>query len=177
MDEPLENLYFSWLCAKVIRVEVPTPSLTYWNLFRRLFDTEFVWLLPGDDNRCEDGLELREEFFLESGIRDGGELSGLGCSVFEMLVAFSRKAEFNAGETPAFWFWKFLENLGLREETDASENPPEVIEYILFNFVWRNYDEFGNGGLFPMENPPDDQRKVEIWYQFCEYLVDQNWPI
>ncbi len=54
----------------MIHVEVPTPSLTYWKLFRTLYSTEFVWLLSGDDNRAEDGLELREEFLLESNIPD-----------------------------------------------------------------------------------------------------------
>ena len=177
MDEPLENLYFSWLCAKVNRVEVPTPSLTYWKLFRKLFDTEYVWLISGDDNRCEDGLELREEFLLESGINESEEFIGLGCSIFEMLIAFSRRAEFNAGESTAFWFWRFLENLELSSANDASDTPPEEIDAILYDFIWRNYDESGNGGLFPMNNPPDDQRHVEVWYQFCEYLVDQDWPI
>jgi hypothetical protein len=158
-------------------VEVPTPSLTYWKLFRKLFNTEYVWLVSGDDNRGEDGLELREEFFVESNLEDDDSLSMIGCSIFEMLIAFSRRAEFNAGETPEFWFWKFLENLELHEENDASTTPPEKIDRILYDFVWRDYDEDGYGGLFPMNDPPEDQRKVEVFYQFCQYLVDQDWPI
>jgi hypothetical protein len=177
VDEPLDNQYFNWLCAKVQHVEVPTPSLTYWKLFRKLYSTEYVWLVSGDDNRAEDGLELREEFLTEARLPDEpGWRHGL-CSVFEMLVAFSRRAEFNAGETPYFWFWHFLENLGLREANDASNISEEEIDEILYNFVWRGYDENGQGGICPMDFATNDQRRVEVWYQFCEYLVAIDWPI
>lgn len=177
MDEPIENLYFNWLCAKVINVEVPTPSLTYWKLFQTLHNTEFVWLLSGDDNRAEDGLELREEFLMESNLPDDQEWRNLGCSLLEMLIAFARRATFNAGESAQFWFWKFLENLDLAEANDASDYPNDEIERILQRFIWRTYDGTGHGGLFPMNDPPKNQREVEIWYQFCEYLVDQDWPL
>lgn len=176
MDEPLENLYFNWLCAKVIHIEIPTPSLTFWKLFRTLYSTEFVWLLSGDDNRAEDGLELREEFLFESNIPDDPQWRGTGCSILEMFVAFARRAQFVAGETIQFWFWHFLENLDLIVN-DASDTTDQEVEQILYEFVWRNYHPDGRGGLFPMDNPPDNQKTVEVWYQFCEYLVDINWPL
>jgi len=176
MNEPLENLYFNWLCAKASHVENPTPSLTYWKLFRVLYSNEFVWLVSGDDSRALDGLELREEFFMESRLPEDPVWESMNCSIFEMLISFSRRAQFAAGETTSFWFWKMIENVGLRDANDASFHE-EVVEEILYNFVWRNYDRRGVGGLFPMNNPQHDQRHVEVWYQFCEYLVDQDWPL
>lgn len=174
MSEPLENLYFNWLCAKVMRVEVPTPSLTYWKLLTELHNTEFVWLLSGDDNRAEDGLELRPEFLLESNLEADPEWIHLGCSLFEMLLAFSRRAAFQTEESAQEWFMHFLENMGLAEFNDARNfTAAEVGEY-LYTLVWRTYSYDGRGGLFPIKNPPHDQREVEIWYQFCEYLVDQE---
>lgn len=177
MNEPLEDAYFNWLCVKVLRVDHPTPSLTYWNLFRKLHSTEYVWLISGDDNRAEDGVELRTEFKSETRYPFNEEWERLGCSVLEMLIAFSRKAEFNAGETPQYWFWQFLNNLGLSDANDASQTPPERIDEILYNFIWRCYDENGVGGLFPMEFATCDQRDVEVWYQFCEYLEAIDWAI
>src|SRR5690606_21972367 len=115
MSEPLENLYFNWLCAKIIRVEVPTPSLTYWKLLRVLHHTEFVWLIPGDDNRAEDGLELREEFLTESGLPNEPEWWDAACSILEMLIAFSRRCQYSTSHTAAFWFWQMIENLGLKD--------------------------------------------------------------
>lgn len=177
MDEPIEESYFRWLCVKVNRVDHPTPSLTYWNLFRQLYSTEFAWILSGDDNRAEDGVELRTEFLTESRLPYNEDWESMGCSVFEMLIAFARKAQFNAGETPEFWFWHMLDNLGLATANDAENVPPEEIDEILSILIWRQYDDLGHGGLFPMEHSPHDQREVEIWYQFCEYLVDIDWTL
>ncbi len=121
-----------------------------------------MWLLSGDDNRAEDGLELREEFLLESTIPDDPQWRGTGCSIFEMLIAFARRAQFAAGETVTFWFWHFLENLNLIVN-DASNITDQEVEQILYDFVWRDYPADGRGGLFPMEKPPDDQKTVEVW--------------
>ncbi len=177
MTEPIEHVYFNWLCAKVIYVENPTPSTSYWKLFRQLHNTEYVWLLSGDDNRAEDGLELRDEFLTQLNVTDDPFWNDLGCSVFEMLVAFARRTQFMAGDSVQFWFWHFLENLGLKDASDASEYTENDIDEVIHTFVWRGYRYSGQGGLFPMTNPPTDQTKVELWYQFCEYLVDKDWPI
>lgn len=177
MNEPLENLYFNWLCAKAIHMENPTPSTSYLKLFRQLHHTEYVWFLSGDDNRAEDGLELRDEFLIQTGLSNDPFWGELGCSILEMLLAFARRCEFAAGESVQFWFWKFLENLGLDQANDACEMPSEEIDDILNVFIWRTYKRSGQGGLFPMHDPPEDQRKVECWYQFSEWLVDQGWLI
>lgn len=175
LNEPLENSYFNWLCAKVMRVENPTPSLTYWTLLKKMHETEFVWLVMGDDNRAEDGLELRDEFRIEAGVTDAPEWRGLGCSLLEMLIAFSRRAEFMTMTPAVNWFWKFVENLDLLKFNDASvNNSGIVIEQALYDVVWRQYEYNGQGGLFPLRRPQHEQKEVEIWYQFCEYLVDRE---
>lgn len=175
MSEPLENLYFNWLCAKVMRIDgVPAPSNTYWGLLRELHNTQFAWMLVGDDNRAEDGLDLRREFLIAADIPDDPTWRGLPCSLLEMLIAFSKRAEFMSGEPALGWFWEFMENLGLRIYTDAVEQADNEIAEVLYNLVWRNYQYSGHGGLFPLNEPPEDQTKTEIWYQFCEYLVDQE---
>jgi hypothetical protein len=176
MNEPLENVYFNWLCAKVNRVEVPTPSLTYTKLLRKLHNTEFVWLVSGDDNRAGDGVELRDEFLVEARVQEDPNWENLGCSILEMLIAFSRRAEFMAGETPEYWFWLIMDNLDLSFANDSGYDEAKV-DHILYNFVWRIYDWGGHGGMFPMGNAPKDQRTLEIWYQFCEWLEYVNWPL
>lgn len=172
MREPIDNLYFNWLCAKVITVEVPTPSTTYWKLLRKLFDTEFVWLLSGDDNRAEDGIELRKEFLRAANEKADDSWNNLGCSIFEMLIAFSRVLEFETDDPASQWFWVFLENLGIADLNDAADLEMANVDEILRKFVWRIYNEDGSGGLFPLKYPNRDQLKVEIWYQFCDYLID-----
>lgn len=175
LEEPIESLYFNWLASQVMKVEVPTPSLTYWKLFRELQNTEFVWTLdaPMDDNRAEDGKELRKEFLRQIRTEPDNDWFNIGCSVLEMLVAFARRAEFAADRTVQDWFWEFLDNLGLSTFNDASFNL-FVITDILYAFLWRTYDYHGNGGLFPIRYPHEDQRKVDIWYQFCAYLNEHE---
>jgi hypothetical protein len=174
VDGSLENLYFKWLCAKVNYVMSPTPSLTYWRLLRILHTTEFVWLLTGDDNRAADGVELRVEFLHEENISDQPEWLSLGCSILEMFIGFSRRAQFITEVPAKDWFWEFVENLGLLDVNDGSELDDEEIQKILGQFIWRTYDKKGSGGIFPLDKPKEDQRGVEIWYQFCDYLVDKD---
>lgn len=174
MSEPLENLYFNWLCAKVVDIRETSPGLTYWKLFKALHTTEFVWLLTGDDNRAEDGKELRGEFLLQADIPDDPDWRTLvECSVLEMLIAFSRRTEYMSGSPAKDWFWIFIENLGLKECNDANFNGAQVDE-VLYSFIWRTYRGDGVGGLFPLTNPGSDQKEVELWYQFCDYLADKH---
>jgi hypothetical protein len=180
MNEPLENTYFNWLCAKVINIRNNTPSTTYWTLLKTLHETEYVWLLSGDDNRAMDGMELREYFLTELDLPDEPEWRKFpGCSLLEMFIAFAYRAEFQtngiSGETASDWFWEFMDNLGLKELNDASGATPEEIGEKVYNFIWRTYDPSGkNGGLFPLERPHKDQRNVQIVYQFFAYLEDQD---
>lgn len=173
MDEPIENLYFNWLCAKVLYLENSTPSLRYDKLLRILHETEFVFTLGGDENRAEDGVSLRYNFGQELDVDDPHwELQP--CSVLEMLIAFSIRAEYMTDTPHSEWFWEFVDNLDLKGFSDASRLPRHRIHERLDRFMWRQFDWQGRGGLFPLSDTKQDQRNVEIWYQFCDYLVDQD---
>lgn len=150
--------------------------MNYDILFKTLHNLEFVWLLPGDDNRAEDGKELRRQFLLEGHFPDDVEWrTQIPCSVFEMLLAFAVRAEKNTmGYSKIEWFWEFLRNLNLADANDASGIPPDEIAECVEMFMWRTYRPDGDGGLFPLRHPEQDQTKIEIWKQFCDYLVDQN---
>ncbi len=173
MSEPIEEVYFKWLYQQVASVEHPTPSLTFYTLLRDLHSTEFVWLLSGDDNRAADGLDLRKEFLRQTRREDAAWLS-IPCSVLEMMIAFSRKAEWNTEIEAEEWFWIFLANLHLDGCNDAQEDITMFVSDVMDQFLWRTYDPSGVGGMFPLDRPEHDQRKVEIWYQFCQYLVDHD---
>jgi hypothetical protein len=94
--------------------------------------------------------------------------------VLEMLIAFARRAEFETEDQVYVWFWEFLRNLGLDECSDQKGFDDEYVSLVLEDLVWRTYSPNGNGGLFPIVDSHLDQRGIEIWYQFCEYLVDQD---
>lgn len=175
MDEPLEEMYFNWLYTQVASVEFPTPSNTFLTLFRDLHAVEFVWLVSGDDNRAEDGLEVRKDFLRQARLDQDPPWLSIGCSFLEMLIAFSRRAAFDVDfRSPREWFWQFLDNLELADLCDARSGVSRKVSTTLDRVIFRTYRNDGRGGLFPLERPNHDQRKVEIWYQFCEWLVDQE---
>jgi len=174
MREPIEELYFNWLCAKVDSTQVPTPSLTHWNLLHILHSTEFVWIVIGDDNRVEDGLELRQEFVRFFGLEPDESWMWMGCSVLEMLLALCRRAEFDTEVSERDWFWIFMKNLELERLNDAVSFDVEDVQEVLHHLIWRGYKRNGSGGLFPIKKPRRNQLRLELWYQFCDYLIDQE---
>lgn len=170
MEEPIEELYFDWLCDQVI----PTDTTNYRDLLRILYSTEFVYEISGDENRAADGVELREDFSIEFGIKLPSSFNKIGCSIFEMLWALAKRAEFQTSNTAREWFWEFITNLYLGEFRRLPEDGSRAINEILNDFVWRRYLPNGDGGLFPIRWPKDDQRQIQLWDQFFEYIEDQG---
>lgn len=180
MDEPLDELYLNWLFHEVVPRRMTPGRFKHWHLLRQMYKKEFVWLIPNDDNRVEDGRELRREFFKETGAQFDDEWSDLGCSLLEMLIALSRRLAFEADGTPREWFWALLRNMRVDDFIDPFyEDLPEKIENAvdtaLDKLVWRQYEYDGTGGgLFPLVYPDRDQRDVEIWYQLNAYLLENS---
>lgn len=172
MPKSLEILYFEWLCSKTN----PPSGFTF--LLNKLHNYEFVWQISGDDNREEDCLSLRREFFDDLNLEENENFLYEGRhSVLEVLVAFSSRASFATDMPESEWFWIMVQNLGLNQYRDhvCGDEAEIRITNILYKFVWRLYDRKGNGGLFPLRLTNKDQTKVEIWYQFSEYIVENGY--
>jgi hypothetical protein len=176
MNEPLDELYFKWLYAKVADVKEPRETHTWWNLLRQLYTKEFVWIVPNDDNRVEDGRDLRWEFYTEQNIPDSHpNWSELGCSMLEMLIGLARRMAFEIDGFPEEWFWHLLRVLDIAKyNDDMFKRRPcaDHIDKVLDRVIWRTYNHDGKGGLFPLRNPSEDQTKVEIWYQLSAYVLE-----
>lgn len=175
IEVPLDEAYFQWLYAQVGTVRIKHSSKTYWNLMKILFTKEFVWFVPNDDNRVEDGRELRHEFIEDLGLTlvDRNWLE-LGCSFLEMLIGLSRRLAFETGGKPRDWFWHLLNNLELDHYADNILIPEKRVDDILDRVIWRTYRKDGHGGLFPLRYPREDQTQVEIWYQLSAYLLEHE---
>lgn len=172
MTKPLDELYLEWLYSQVASLRSRTPHRKYWGLLRQLYTTEFVWFVPNDDNRVEDGRDLRDEFLIDEGIADVDlEWMDLGCSMLEMMLGLARRLSFEAEGEPRVWFWRLIENLGLSGDNDVHHNEKKV-KAALKKVIYRTYDADGRGGLFPLKHAEQDQRDVEIWYQLCAYLLE-----
>jgi hypothetical protein len=160
--------YFDWLCGQVQVEYGHTTENTYVGLFTCLYEKEFVWIIANDDNRCDDGKELRREF---------GFQSDEGCSILELILGLSRRLSFIAEGSPERWVWQLIENLKLHTFRDRlSGRNVEQIGEILDTLIWRTYLRDGSGGLFPLAFPDEDQRKVELWYQMSAYIEEMYTP-
>ena len=97
-----------------------------------------------------------------------------------MLIALAQRLEFETAlskweKSTAQWFWVLINNLGLDTFTDENFDMEAVQEKVQI-FLDRKYEKNGEGGLFPLKNPKEDQRRIEIWYQMSAYLFE-NYPI
>ena len=176
-----EEAYFNWLCNIV---EVPLNDVKKRNLLRDLHSQNFVWDVPNDDNRNEDGIQLRDTFSMEQPNFDYS-MDG-NATVLEMLVALSLQMDnILAGLGPerqiGKWFGELIDNLQL-ETYESFMTHGEISRIRSRNaekikiFLNRDYQRNGGGGLFPLRTAKVDQRRVEIWYQMMAYL-DQNYAI
>lgn len=173
MTQPLDELYFVWLYSQVADAETQDPSRTYWNLLKHLFTREFVWLVPNDDNRLEDGKDLRREFIAEEGLEHvDQDWIEMGCSVLELMVGLARRLAFEAEGEPHYWFWHLMENIKLHRYSDDRKLPVRRVDEILDRVIFRTYEPDGKGGFFPLKNWHEDQRTVELWYQLSAYVLE-----
>jgi hypothetical protein len=166
------NKYNNWL-----RGLVDQPGLSYHILFDIAWVTNYEHSVPNDYNRAEDGLALRRRFEYETSLR----LPDLGpCRILEFLIALAIRLNETVydyedpNQTPK-WFWQLIANLDLDiyiDEYNFAAIHAEI--YDIFGCLnARQYDSDGsNGGLFPLKDPMEDQRHVEVWYQMMAYLSE-----
>lgn len=190
--------YFEWLCdlVNVYREDDVIGSTdgfmpTYWLLLERLWETEFTWFVPNDDNRIADGLVLRELYFNIADLSSSAFTRGATCSVLEMLIALAqRMGDMLAmpGEdiniiSPFFEMLDNLNLLGFHDELYLGKNQDlakqslyerdmKKVDKILETLINRTYSKNGKGGLFPLRHTHLDQRTQEIWYQMNEYVLE-----
>lgn len=141
---------------------------------RALFKTEFVWLVPNDDARVSDGIELRREFLHDAEISEvDPHWMDQGCSFLEMLIALARRLAFQMDDHVGSCFWMLIANLGLDECNDTyNRNLERLVGEVTDQVTFRTYAADGRGGLFPVKHSEYDQRKLEIWYQMQEYIME-----
>lgn len=169
------NGYFSWLISIACGTDRQGEALyrDHKLMFDILWDTEFVWSIRKDENRCDDGLRLREKYYDMFPCNENFWFDlPASCTTLEMLVALASRFEdimtdFESDKT-AEWFWMMMDNSGLSHAYDR-----QSIQRILDDILKRRIDPDGAGGLFPLKYPPKDQRRIEFWYQM-NYFINEN---
>ena len=173
------NDYFTWMKSLVGAEE----SHTF--LWRKLHNTDFVWVVERDENRAEDGKYLRYLFTVTAYDRidfDPDEvdqyLSG-PCSVMEFLVGLAKRMEDDIMYDPELedrtskWFHEMVENLGLTKYDDKHYSDVEVDD-VIHRFMSRKYGKNGVGNIFWVGQKSGPLFKnLEIWDQMQAYVLEK----
>jgi hypothetical protein len=175
----LQEEYFAWLCELV---DVGQQGCSYEKLMRALHERDFFWSVPNDDNRAFEGKELRCKFCEDYNIVYNYDEFSMATSMLELIIALAYRCESlvegqDNNLSVKEWFWKMMSNTGLDSFTDEVFDKKVLgdwcsVEQILNKIIDRSYNRSGKGGLFPLRFAKKDQRKVELWYQMCAYLLE-----
>ena len=143
----------------------------------------FVSLIEFDENRVEEGKELREEW----AETQGGDIHDLGmipytCTALEMILVMARRMCFEMSDSQyeagvGKWVMELLENAGLATyRNDIYETDPDYccrkIKAIMNDIIYRRYLPDGQGSFFPMNESHGDARQMELLVQMNNYLAE-----
>ena len=186
--KPINEEYLEWLLQQAGVTNDPDGT-GYSMLCGIMQDKSFYPLVEMDENRWEDGMRLRLDFVEETEKYATDQdycldmLDSLlgGCTVLEVLVVMAEKMNYEMLDssheaTVGKWMEELIGNLGLDMYTDAevmsNENAYFEIESVIDRFVFRQYNWRGEGGLFPLRNPRDNQTEIELATQMNNYLME-----
>ena len=182
--EQLRRDYFSWLYNMVgggsFSVRQSKRRLC-WELFNIWFTYDSK-AHPLDGNRLNDGLELRHYFANELVyVRDKDDfldyMENYQCSVLEFMIALSRRivdnyvSNLDEDHFVPRWFWDMINNLGLGTMTDMAFNKAKI-DVIIFKMLDRQYDYYGEGNIFYINDADTDLRDMDIWAQMTYYVQE-----
>lgn len=175
-NQNLSLEYLDWLKSFVLQEEYFTKK--YDSFFELLYDTDFTYCVPMDQNREEDGFDLRYRFINEHNYKQEHiEELERPCSVLEMMIALSIRMEENFGYDPyeygdrtGQWFWKMVSNIGLTGHITDDDFDSAFIKRKISRCLERQYQSNGRGGFFIVPNIKEDLRDVDIWKQAVWYL-------
>lgn len=176
-----EMIYKDWLIGLVnVCDEEYRPLLSI------LHDIPFIPMVRGDEDRASDGVHLRSEWLETLGIEGEIDIFWGECSVLEMLIALSKRIEFQiyGRKDYEIWpmeriFWDLIHNLdGLDRYFGSKLTRKEVSEVheIVDFFVQRMYQTAKKRNIFHFRNKKVHYWKMSIWDQMGLYLREK-WPL
>lgn len=148
----------------------------YGRLFEILHNIQFTYILDRDNNRNEDGNDLREDYLIPDCFDKEADkyFYGHWVSVLEMLLALAIRVDDEfigdpSEEHPEDFLMEMINNLGLGVYRGEKYRENDVIK-IVQKWMNRKFDKGGYGSPFPLKYSCEDQRKIEIWDQMIAYI-------
>lgn len=142
-------------------------------LMKALFNIEFYSDIPLDQNLVDRVKDFRWEVGYV-----GMDLP----SVFEVLVILAMDIERNImhktelSNRTSEWYWVMMRGLGFEyfDDEDYDDVCDDEVHHAIDILLERTYNSDGNnGGLFVIERPEQDLRRVPLWTQACWWLKEK----
>jgi hypothetical protein len=105
--------------------------------------------------------------------------------VLEALIGLAQRMDYilddeDRGNRTRLWFWEFVDNLGLRKYTnrymaeleDAGLSSQSAIIRICDDWMLRRFSYDGRGSPFPLNEPYEDQRTLDMIRQLNAYVLE-----
>lgn len=162
-------------------------------LFQYLADYPFEVVIKMDENRVCDAIDMRSDFILEF-CDDHPLVSDMDPSIHPISLLEILAVMASMIENDIMWnpdvpdrrhirFDEMLRNAGLDIFDDGhwgTYGGELEVEPICDRIVRRKYGTDGKGGLFPLDDPQKNQRRLELWYQanaYCmeRYVIGEEW--
>ena len=182
-----ERIKTEYLCYLMNRAQLRAAGeLGYLKLCEKMQATGFLPILEMDANRCGECVNLRSDF-AEADERINyilnRELSETG-TMLELLIVLAEKIDYDLSDSRfesgnGTWIKEMLLNCGLIEATNNAfrySGEEAFVEEILDILNRRKYGWDGQGGLFPLRWPKEDQRDLELIIQMNNY-IEENYDI
>lgn len=187
LNTDLTNTYYQWLIegklhASTIVFKKEEDKEKFMDILHLLFIRDFEVILDMDSSRAKDGCYLRDIFMTEY-LKDdmitphSNPWDEVKCSVLELMIALCIKMrddfyseyeeEHDVCQT---LFIRMLQSLGIM--TRGGFQSKTVINTIISTFIYRQFQDNGNGSLFNLKDKTDDEdwTHVPIWYQMMAYI-------
>lgn len=188
MQNRLNDLYFNWLYSIAFpgSERITNDPASYSIVLRILYETEFDYVIPLDENRKRDGIDLRYHFSYNCKIPEYIINEGFNqnkCSILEMMISLARRYEtdvmsnLECGDRTSNWFWIMFDNLGMSKFQNYSITNSTIFEIkeILHRFVYREYNYDGsNGNLFIFPNTTKNIKQMQLWDQIGLYMMNNS---
>lgn len=183
-----ENIKTEYLCYLMNRAQIEAAGdHGYFHLCSSLMEYPFTPVLEMDENRSYECMALRSDFadgYDPEAIDILDEIYGEYGTMMELLVVLAEKMQYNLMDSEfeagaGKWFRELLRNTGLYESCNrcyGQEGYEEYVIDILDRINYRKYGWDGEGGLFPLKLPRQDQRYTELIVQMNDY-IEENYDI
>ena len=147
-------------------------NFDWYNVMKELSGIAFTWYpsIKYDSNRAEDGVQLRRDYLFENpDIHGRDNVDERPSSFFEVYLGLAKKMS-HMLDCDLKTAVSYMLSIGPFEPDMSMDEVTKTAVSVMV----RDYEPNGDGGLFPLHNPPRDQRYVELLYQLNLHVLEQE---